>query len=80
MASINFIEKSPKLEEESIKITEKPMDFEAENNINIIIDDRIASTSMETTENSKNSYYYVFFFFGIFKFVIEINRPKSIEN
>lgn len=57
MTSINFIEKSPKMEVASSKLTEKPMDFETENNLNIVVDDQIASTSMETTENSKNSYF-----------------------
>lgn len=57
MASRNFIEESPKMEVESMKLTEKPMDFETENNLNIVVDDQIASTSMETTENRKNSYF-----------------------
>lgn len=57
MASMNFIEKSPKMEVESTKRTERPMDFETENNLNINVDDQIASTSMGTTGNRKNSYF-----------------------
>lgn len=50
------------MEVESTKLTEKPMDFETENNLNIVVDDQIASTSMETTENSKNSDFIRFGF------------------
>lgn len=48
------MEATSKMEVESMKLTEKPMDFETENNSNIVIDDQIATTSMETTGNSKN--------------------------
>lgn len=52
MDSINFIEKSPKME-----VIEKSMDFETKNNLNIVVDNQVPSTSMETIEYDKNSYF-----------------------
>lgn len=57
MDSIICVEKSPKMEVESVNPTEKPMDFETGNSANIVVNDQVPSTSMETTEYGKNSYF-----------------------